>query len=74
MNFGKDGEAVPAGKIGEVVIVPPENGKQPGIFSSYIDNEEQYKYVWRGGVYHTGDAAYMDENGLYWFHGRSMTL
>ena len=67
---GKDGEAVPAGKIGEVVIVPPENGKQPGIFSSYLDNEEQYKYVWRGGVYHTGDAAYMDENGLYWFHGR----
>ena len=67
---GKDSEAVPAGKIGEVVIVPPENGKQPGIFSSYLDNEEQYKYVWRGGVYHTGDAAYMDENGLYWFHGR----
>ena len=33
-------------------------------------NEEHYNHVWRGGVYHTGDAAYMDENGLYWFHGR----
>lgn len=67
---GKHGEPVPQGAVGEVVIVPPENGKQPGVFCAYLDNEEQYKYVWRGGVYHTGDAAYMDENGLYWFHGR----
>ncbi len=52
------------------MIVPPENGKQPGIFTAYLDNEKQYNYVWRGGVYHTGDAAYRDENGLYWFHGR----
>lgn len=67
---GKNGEKVPVGKIGEVVIVPPQNGKQVGVFCGYLDNEEQYKYVWRGGVYHTGDAAYVDENGLYWFHGR----
>lgn len=67
---GKNNEAVPAGEIGEVVIVPPINGRQVGVFSAYLDNEEQYNYVWRGGVYHTGDAAYMDENGLYWFHGR----
>ena len=67
---GKHGEAVPTGEIGEVVIVPPENGRQPGVFCGYLDNEEQYQYVWRGGVYHTGDAAWQDENGKYWFHGR----
>lgn len=67
---GKHGEPTPVGEIGEVVIVPPENRKQPGILCAYLDNEEQYNYVWRGGVYHTGDAAYVDENGLYWFHGR----
>ena len=67
---GKHGEPVPVGEIGEVVIIPPENGKQPGVFCGYLDNEEQYKYVWRGGVYHTGDAAWQDENGKYWFHGR----
>lgn len=67
---GKDGEPTPPGKIGEVVIVPPQNGRQPGIFCGYLDNQKQYEHVWRGGVYHTGDAAYMDENGLYWFHGR----
>ena len=67
---GKDGKPVAIGEIGEVVIVPPENGRQAGVFCGYLDNEEQYRYVWRGGVYHTGDAAYMDENGYCWFHGR----
>ena len=66
----KDGKQVPDGQIGEVVIIPPASGKQAGVFKGYLDNEEQYKYVWRGGVYHTGDAAYRDSDGLYWFHGR----
>ena len=67
---GKNGAPVSVGEIGEVVVVPPENSRQVGIFSAYLDNEVQYQHVWRGGVYHTGDAAYMDEDGRYWFHGR----
>ncbi len=67
---GKNGKPVDTYEIGEVVIVPEKAGKQPGVFAAYLDNEEQYSYVWRDGVYHTGDAAYMDENGRYWFHGR----
>ena len=67
---GKNGQPVEVGEVGEVVIVPEKDGKQPGVFSEYLDNEEQYRYVWRDGVYHTGDAAYMDENGRYWFQGR----
>lgn len=67
---GKTGKRVPAGEIGEVVIIPPENGRQVGVFCGYLDNSEQYNYVWRDGVYHTGDAAWQDENGLFWFHGR----
>ena len=66
----KDGEPVSVGEVGEVVIIPDKLGRQPGIFTAYLDNEEQYNYVWRGGVYHTGDAAYQDETGRYWFHGR----
>ncbi len=66
----KRGNKVAAGEVGEVVIIPSENGRQPGVFVGYLDNEEQYKHVWRDGVYHTGDAAYMDEDGRYWFHGR----
>lgn len=67
---GRDGRPVPPGEAGEVVVVP-ENGRRPaGIFMAYLDAPEQYSRVWRGGVYHTGDAAYMDENGRFWFCGR----
>ena len=66
----KAGKPVGVTEIGEVVILPEQPGKQTGVFTGYLDNEEQYRYVWRGGVYHTGDAAWMDENGRYWFHGR----
>ena len=68
--LGKDGKPVEVGEIGEVVVIPDEKGRHAGIFTAYLDNEEQYRYVWRNGVYHTGDAAYRDENGRYWFHGR----
>lgn len=67
---GKNGEAVPTGEIGEVVVIPPKEGRQPGVFCGYLHREEQYRYVWRDGVYHTGDAAYQDEKGRFWFHGR----
>ena len=67
---GKNGKPVPVGEIGEVVIVPPETGRPAGVFCGYLDHEEQYRHVWRDGVYHTGDAAYLDENGNFWFHGR----
>ena len=67
---GKNGEAVGTGEIGEVVLIPSEPHRQPGVLTAYLDDEAQYDYVWRDGVYHTGDAAYVDENGRYWFHGR----
>lgn len=68
--LGKDGEQVSPGEIGEIVIVPDEGKNPEGIFTGYLDNEKQYENAWRGGVYHTGDAAYFDENGVFWFHGR----
>ena len=67
---GRDGGPVAVGEVGEIVVVPGETGRRPGIFTAYLDNEEQYRYAWRDGVYHTGDAAHRDENGRYWFHGR----
>ena len=67
---GKDGNQVPPGEIGEIVILPPSEGRQVGVFCGYLDNDPEYRYVWRDGVYHTGDAASMDETGRYWFHGR----
>ncbi len=66
----RQGNVVPAGEIGEVVLLPRDGKKIPGVFSGYLDGEAQYRQVWRGGVYHTGDAAYQDPQGRYWFHGR----
>ena len=67
---GKDGRPVGVNEIGEIVVLTDKSGRHPGIFTGYLDNEEQYRACWRDGVYHTGDAAYIDENGCYWFHGR----
>ena len=65
-----DGNEVKRGERGEIAILP-QSGKKPlGIFSGYLGNDDLYKEVWRGGVYHTGDSASMDENGYLWFMGR----
>ena len=68
--INKSGERAACGEIGEICIAP-RNGKKPlGVFSGYLDDEARYKEAWRGGVYHTGDAAWYDEDGYFWFHGR----
>jgi len=67
-----EGNPVPPGEVGELVVLPDEHGQRPtGLFYSYCNNEELYRYVWRGGVYHTGDTAWQDEDGYFWFNGRA---
>ncbi len=68
--LNEDGTETAKGEVGEIVIVPKNNKKPIGIFCGYLANEEQYNYVWRNGVYHTGDGAYKDEKGYLTFHGR----
>lgn len=63
-----EGNKVPDGSPGELVVIPKEN--QHGIFMGYADDPALYEKVWRGGVYHTGDTAYKDEDGYYWYVGR----
>lgn len=65
---------VKQGEVGEVVVFPPKDRKQYGIFITYYNNEELYEKVWRHGVYHTGDTAYKDENGYFWYVGRADDL
>ena len=60
-----DGTPTPVGEIGEVVILPPETGKPVGLFTEYLGDPALYAQAWRGGVYHTGDAAWQDEKGYY---------
>jgi acetyl-CoA synthetase len=43
----------------------------PGLFRGYWKNEEITAEAWRGGVYQTGDMAWRDDEGYYWFVGRN---
>ncbi|MBO5102301.1 MAG: AMP-binding protein [Clostridia bacterium] len=65
-----DGNPVPDGVNGEIVINTKEK-TSPGVFLGYYLNEEATKSVWHDGLYHTGDLAWRDEDGYYWYVGRA---
>ena len=64
-----DGNSVPDGEVGEIVI-NVKDGAPCGLFTGYYLNEEKTKEVWHDGYYHTGDTAWRDEDGFYWYVGR----
>jgi fatty-acyl-CoA synthase len=59
------GEPCPPGKVGELV-----NPTGRGWFRGYYRDEAAEAQRMAGGVYHTGDLAYRDENGYVYFAGR----
>lgn len=61
------------GEPGEVVI-RTNNGKPLGLFIGYYKDENLTKEVYNDNVYHTGDMAWRDEDGYYWFIGRKDDL
>ena len=65
----KDGNPVPTGETGEIVV-NVKNGAPCGLFVGYYGDEEKTREVWHDGYYHTGDAAWKDEDGFYWYVGR----
>ena len=65
-----DGNPVPDGVNGEIVI-HTEYTKPNGIFLGYYRDEEKTKQAWHDGLYHTGDLAWRDEDGYYWYVGRA---
>lgn len=67
------GRPVPDGTVGEICIAL-RNGKPVGLFQGYHKNEKQTTAAYRDGYYHTGDVAYRDSDGYYWFVGRNDDL
>ena len=67
------GRAVPDGSVGEICI-SLENGRPVGLFQKYHKNEKLTTQAFRDGYYHTGDVAYRDAEGYYWFVGRNDDL
>ena len=65
-----DGNPVADGVNGEIVI-HTEPKKHPGVFLGYYLNEEATRNAWHDGMYHTGDLAWRDEDGYYWYVGRA---
>ncbi|MBR6754336.1 MAG: AMP-binding protein [Clostridia bacterium] len=65
----EDGTSAGVGEEGEVVI-KLDKGRPFGLFLGYYKNEEATNNVLRDGVYHTGDTAWRDEDGNFWYVGR----
>ena len=65
-----DGNPVEDGVNGEIVI-RTDPAPTCGVFLGYYGNEERTKEVWHDGLYHTGDVAWRDEDGYYWYVGRA---
>ena len=64
-----DGTSCEDGEKGEIVIRVGDR-KPIGLFKYYYRDEELTREAWHDGIYHTGDMAWRDEDGYYWFEGR----
>ena len=64
-----DGNSVATGEVGEIVVrvgdVPP-----CGLYQGYYRDDEKTKEAWHDGLYHTGDTAWRDEDGYFWYVSR----
>ncbi len=64
-----EGKSCDVGETGEIVI-DTRDGVPCGLFKGYYRNEEATKEAWHSGFYHTGDTAWRDEDGYFWYVGR----
>ena len=64
-----DGTPCEDGEKGEIVVRVGDK-KPVGLFKGYYRDEEKTREAWHDGLYHTGDMAWRDEDGYYWFEGR----
>jgi acetyl-CoA synthetase len=66
----ENGRSCEVGEVGEIVV-RTDRRIPVGMFKGYYRDEELTKKVWHDGLYHTGDTAWRDEDGYYWFVGRT---
>jgi len=64
-----DGTSCEDGEKGEIVVRIGDR-KPIGLFKYYYRDDELTREAWHDGLYHTGDMAWRDEDGYYWFEGR----
>ncbi len=66
-----EGNSCPPGVTGEIVLRAEKGNLPVGMFSGYYRDDALTKSVWDNGVYRTGDTAWRDEWGYYWYVGRA---
>ncbi|MDR0371691.1 MAG: AMP-binding protein [Prevotellaceae bacterium] len=64
-----DGRSAEVGEQGQIVIRTAKN-IPPGLFNGYYRHPELTREAWHDDVYYTGDVAWRDEDGYFWFVGR----
>jgi acyl-coenzyme A synthetase/AMP-(fatty) acid ligase len=64
--IGADARVLPPGEVGDIAI----HGRPPSLFRGYWRDPEATSGCRRGEWYTTGDRAYRDEDGYFWFVGR----
>ena len=65
-----DGKPVPVGEVGEIVI-RTDHGPACGLLTGYYGSEDRnVNGNWHDDLYHTGDTAWRDEDGYFWYVGR----
>ncbi len=64
-----EGKSVPNGETGEIVI-HTDKTVPCGLFNEYYLDEEKTNEAWYDGMYHTGDTAWRDEDGYFWYVSR----
>jgi acetyl-CoA synthetase len=65
-----EGRSVEVGEQGQIVIRTDKN-YPVGLFKGYYRNEELTNQAMQNGIYYTGDVAWRDEDGYFWFVGRA---
>lgn len=64
-----DGNSVGVGENGEIVV-RTDKGAPCGLFKGYYGDEERTREAWHDGMYHTGDVAWRDEDGYFFYVSR----
>ena len=67
---GKNDKICEVGEEGEIVI-RTDKGKPVGLFTDYHMDPDKTQNTWHDDYYHTGDTAWRDEDGYFWFIGRT---
>lgn len=71
--LGDDGTSCSTGEEGEIVI-RTDRRRPYGMFGGYYREPDRTARAWHDDVYHTGDMAWRDEDGYFWFVGRADDL